>query len=249
MIRLVLENEKRFELHGAFAHASKRIRADSAAAEEVYQQAVAGASSLDAAVSAGARVMFAADLLSFIHERLKVYLRERARGMISSISNGQREAHTNDDLLMIVRRVEALGSFLDTDDGRNLLAGYKRAANIVRAEEKKEKGTDFSGAYDPRCSRSTKKRRSPAPCRPRNAAAAAIAREDFAAAMAALSHLRAPVDTFFEKVTVNDADPAKRLNRLRLLNACAAPSTRSRTSRRSADSGVRAAGNHAQSDP
>ena len=192
---------------------------NSAAAEEVYQQAVAGASSMDAAVSAGARVMFAVDLLSFIHERLKVYLRDKgARHDLINSALGAGGA--SDDLLMIVRRVEALGSFLDTDDGKNLLAGYKRAANIVRAEEKKEKGADFSGAYDPALfALEEEKALAAALQAAQSQAAAAIANEDFAAAMAALSHLRAPVDAFFEKVTVNDADPAKRLNRLRLLNA------------------------------
>ncbi|MBX9759563.1 MAG: glycine--tRNA ligase subunit beta, partial [Beijerinckiaceae bacterium] len=225
VIRLVLENEKRVGLHIAFAHASRRVRADSPIAEEVYQQAVANASSLDAAVSAGARVIFAADLLSFIHERLKVYLRDKGarHDLIDSAlgaSAADGSASGNDDLLMVVRRVEALGSFLDTDDGKNLLAGYKRAANIVRAEEKKEKGADFSGAYDAALfALDEEKALAAALEAAQSAAAAAIAREDFAAAMGALSHMRAPVDAFFEKVTVNDADPAKRLNRLRLLNA------------------------------
>ena len=219
VIRLVLENEKRIGLHGAFAHASRRVRADSALAEEMYQQAVANASSMDAAVSAGARVMFAADLLSFIHERLKVYLRDKgARHDLINSALGAGGA--SDDLLMIVRRVEALGSFLDTDDGKNLLAGYKRAANIVRAEEKKEKGADFSGAYDSALfALEEEKALAAALETAQTQAAAAIAREDFAAAMGALSKLRAPVDAFFEKVTVNDPDTDKRRNRLQLLNA------------------------------
>jgi glycyl-tRNA synthetase beta chain len=119
---------------------------------------------------------------------------------------------------MIVRRVEALGAFLSTDDGKNLLAGYKRAANIVRAEEKKEKGASFDGAHDPALFElDEEKALAAALFGASTQSAAAIAREDFAGAMSALAQLRAPVDAFFEKVTVNDADPAKRLNRLRLL--------------------------------
>ena len=121
----------------------------------------------------------------------------------------RRRRARNDDLLMVVRRVEALGSFLDTDDGKNLLAGYKRAANIVRAEEKKEKGADFSGAYDAALfALDEEKALAAALETAQSEAAAAIAREDFAGAMSALSKLRAPVDAFFEKVTVNDPNPA-----------------------------------------
>ncbi len=202
------------------------------------------------------------DLLSFIHDRLKVYLRDKGArhdlidaalgatplpragegGLRSKTGEGAAASATSpekpssdpaapghllphagegsDDLLMIVRRVEALGLFLETDDGKNLLAGYKRAANIVRAEEKKEKGASFDGAYESaQLVLYEEKALAVALEGAASAAAAAIAREDFAAAMSALSHLRAPVDAFFDKVTVNDPDPALRLNRLRLLNA------------------------------
>src|SRR5690606_5127218 len=123
---------------------------------------------------------------------------------------GEGSAASNDDLLMVVRRVEALGSFLDTDDGKNLLAGYKRAANIVRAEEKKEKGADFGVAYDAGAfALDEEKALAAALEAAKTEAASAIAREDFAGAMSALSKLRAPVDAFFDKVTVNDPDNAK----------------------------------------
>lgn len=133
----------------------------------------------------------------------------------------QDEGDTNSDLLMIVRRVEALGGFLETDDGKNLLAGYKRAANIVRAEEKKDKDASaynepyVAGADTPDAERKLAAAIDSAS----QAAAGAIAGEDFAGAMHALSQLRGPVDRFFEDVTVNDPDGQKRLNRLRLLNA------------------------------
>ncbi len=124
-----------------------------------------------------------------------------------------------DDLLMIVRRVEALGKFLDTEDGTNLLAGYRRAANILRIEEKKD-----SVAYDTAPEIQHLKQVEElalweALVLAGQAAQEAVAREDFAGAMLALSHLREPVDAFFEKVTVNADDPALRANRLKLLNA------------------------------
>ena len=127
----------------------------------------------------------------------------------------------NDDLLMIVRRVEALGAFLDTDDGKNLLAGYKRAANIVRAEEKKDKDASaYNEAYGAGADApAEEKALADAIAVATQAAADAVAAEKFGDAMGALSRLRDPVDRFFDKVTVNDPDAGKRLNRLRLLNA------------------------------
>ncbi|MBM3608759.1 MAG: glycine--tRNA ligase subunit beta, partial [Alphaproteobacteria bacterium] len=129
---------------------------------------------------------------------------------------------TNDDLLDITRRVEALGAFLETDDGKNLLAGYKRAANILRAEERKEKdgAAAFDEAYAGAANAPDAEKALAAAIASAGAQAqAAIAKEDFTAAMQALSQLRAPVDRFFEDVTVNDPDAVVRLNRLRLLNA------------------------------
>ena len=127
-----------------------------------------------------------------------------------------------DALLMIVRRVEALGSFLDTEDGRNLLAGYKRSANILRIEEKKD-GTAYAGDPDLTIIQDQglieEKALVVALAQVRPEAEAALEGEDFAGAMRALSRLRGPVDAFFDKVTVNAEDPALRANRLKLLNA------------------------------
>lgn len=127
-----------------------------------------------------------------------------------------------DDLLMIVRRVEALGRFLDTEDGRNLLAGYRRAANIVRIEEKKD-GRAYDGPPDLQLiaerGQIEEKALAVALDQARREASEAVGREDFEGAMLALSHLRAPVDAFFDKVTVNTDDAALRDNRLKLLNA------------------------------
>jgi len=161
-------------------------------------------------------------LLAFFHDRLKVYLRDKgARHDLIDAVLAMGGGSANDDLLMIVRRVEALGKFLETEDGRNLLAGYKRAANIIRAEEKKEKDASaFDAAYTPDADApDAEKALASATATASGEAASAVSREDFEGAMSALSKLRAPVDAFFTDVTVNDADPAKRLNRLRLLNA------------------------------
>ena len=120
---------------------------------------------------------------------------------------------------MIVRRVEALGRFLDTEDGRNLLAGYRRAANILRIEEKKDaKAYDTAPDIHP-LTQPEELALWEALVAEGEAAREAVAREDFEGAMLALSRLRPPVDAFFDKVTVNADDPALRQNRLKLLNA------------------------------
>jgi glycyl-tRNA synthetase beta chain len=134
---------------------------------------------------------------------------------------GQRDGSTemsssSDDLLSIVRRVEALGAFLDTEDGRNLLAGTRRAANILAAEEKKK--TRIAGSVDPALFADPAERALfDAVNRAESKAAQAIHDEDFSAAMRGLSALREPVDAFFEKVLVNVEDDAVRANRLALL--------------------------------
>ena len=121
-------------------------------------------------------------------------------------------------LISIVDRVDALGKFLDTDDGRNLLAGYKRATNILRIEEKRDSAT-FAGAPEGGLYRDAEERElAKAIDVAKTEAATAVAREDFAAAMSAMAKLRPHVDAFFEKVTVNTDDKAARANRLKLLN-------------------------------
>ncbi|RWK57948.1 glycine--tRNA ligase subunit beta [Mesorhizobium sp.] len=125
-------------------------------------------------------------------------------------------SRSNDDLLQIVRRVKALGSFLDTEDGRNLLAGTKRAANILTAEEKKK--TTIAENVEPALFREdAEKSLFAAVNQAEKEAGQAIHNEDFSAAMLALSALREPVDSFFERVLVNDEDQAVRANRLALL--------------------------------
>ncbi|AMB46242.1 glycine--tRNA ligase subunit beta [Methylobacterium sp. AMS5] len=160
-----------------------------------------------------------ADLLAFFADRLKVYLRDQ--GARHDLIDAVFALPGQDDLLLVVRRVEALGAFLSTDDGKNLLAGFKRAANILRIEEKKD-GRAYDEAPDAALAASgepEERALGEALAAARHEASAAVAAEDFAGAMRALSRLRAPVDAFFEKVTVNADDPALRQNRLLLLNA------------------------------
>ncbi|MGJ4995534.1 glycine--tRNA ligase subunit beta [Bradyrhizobium sp. HKCCYLS3077] len=157
-----------------------------------------------------------ADLLSFFADRLKVQLREQ--GARHDLVDAVFALGGQDDLLMVVRRVEALGKFLDSDDGKNLLAGTKRASNILAIEEKKDK-RKFEGAADAALYKlDEEKALAKAIGEVAAEAGAAVAKEDFAAAMSAMAKLRPAVDAFFDKVKVNDDDAAIRENRLKLLN-------------------------------
>jgi glycyl-tRNA synthetase beta chain len=156
------------------------------------------------------------DLLSFFADRLKVQLREQ--GARHDLVDAVFALEGQDDLLLIVHRVEALGKFLDTDDGKNLLAGFKRAANILRIEEKKD-NKSHTGAPDATLlSQAEEKALAAAIDAAKAEAGKAVAAEDFAAAMSAMAKLRPHVDAFFDKVTVNVDDKALRENRLKLLN-------------------------------
>jgi glycyl-tRNA synthetase beta chain len=156
------------------------------------------------------------DLLAFFADRLKVQLRDQ--GARHDLVDAVFSLAGQDDLVMIVRRVDALGKFLDSEDGRNLLAGSKRGANILRIEEKRD-GTTFAGAPDPQLYAQAEERGlAEAIDVAKRDASAAVAREDFEAAMRAMAKLRPHVDAFFDKVTVNTDDKAMRANRLRLLN-------------------------------
>jgi glycyl-tRNA synthetase beta chain len=157
----------------------------------------------------------AQSLLAFFADRLKVHLREQGarHDLVDAVY-----ALGGDDLLMIVRRVDALGRFLDTEDGEHLLIGAKRAINILRIEEKKDNVT-YDQPPDPDLlKRPEEKALAKAVDQVEKEAAAAVAREDFEAAMAAMAKLRAPVDAFFDFVTVNTQEADLRANRLRLLN-------------------------------
>jgi len=154
-------------------------------------------------------------LLSFFADRLKVHLRDQGarHDLVDAVF-----ALGGDDLLIIVRRVEALGRFLDTEDGEHLLIGAARAINILRIEEKKDSRT-YDESPDPTLfKRPEEKALAKAVDAVEKGSAAAITREDFEAAMAEMAKLRTPVDEFFDHVTVNATDPGLRANRLRLLN-------------------------------
>lgn len=154
-----------------------------------------------------------ADLLSFFHDRLKVYLRDQGarHELIDAVLTADA-----DDLLMVARRVEALTAFITSEDGKNLLAGTKRATQLLAAEEKK--GTVIADGVSPALLKlDAEKELFTAISGASKEAADAVAGEDFRSAMAALSKLRGPVDRFFEEVLVNDEDAAIRANRLALL--------------------------------
>src|SRR5580658_2410746 len=184
-----------------------------------------------------------ADLLVFFADRLKVQLREQgarhdlvdavfalqeagsAEGA-TGMKNGQAPSaegatgtkNGQDDLVLIVRRVEALGAFLDSEDGKNLLAGYKRAANILRIEEKRD-GATFDGSPDPALYQQVEERELGRAIElNKTLASDAVAMEDFTTAMRAMAKLRPHVDAFFDKVTVNTDEKPVRANRLKILN-------------------------------
>ncbi len=202
IIRIILENDLRLRI----AAATQAARAGYANLKSVPDDLIQS-------------------VLGFFADRLKVYLRDKGarHDLIDAVFAAPGPGGTNDDLLLIVRRVEALGAFLESDDGRNLLAGYRRAANILRAEEKKAGAAEAKSYAEPFASGKLALPEEKALAESLGIAVAdaerAIAAEDFAGAMRALSQLRAPVDAFFDKVTVNADDPALRLNRLRLLSA------------------------------
>jgi glycyl-tRNA synthetase beta chain len=156
------------------------------------------------------------DLLAFFADRLKVQLHDK--GARHDLVDAVFALGGQDDLLLIVRRIEALGKFLDTDDGKNLLAGVKRASNILRIEEKKD-NKSYSGAPDAKQFKDAEEKAlADAVTIAKRDASTAIAKEDFAAAMTAVAKLRPKVDAFFDKVTVNVDTKALRENRLKLLN-------------------------------
>ncbi|MET4276074.1 MULTISPECIES: glycine--tRNA ligase subunit beta [unclassified Bradyrhizobium] len=159
------------------------------------------------------------DLMVFFEDRLKVQLRDqKARyDLVDAVLNTGSLVQGH-PIVAVVRRVEALGKFLDTDDGKNLLAGTKRASNILSIEERKDKRL-FDGAPDASLyALSEEKALAQAIDEVTDEARTAVAKEDFAAAMSAMAKLRPPVDAFFEKVRVNDEDAKVRENRLKLLN-------------------------------
>jgi glycyl-tRNA synthetase beta chain len=202
VIKIILENKLRIDLTGLLLrHIDRFANHDSAATTF--------------------------DLIEFIGDRLKVQLREQGsqHDLVDAVfRQGIQKAQMMPgmgnvrDLYLIVGQIEALGKFLDTDDGKNLLAGIKRAANILRIEEKKDNAS-YTGVPDAGLlSQPEEKELARAIGVAKAEADQAVKREDFAAAMTAMSKLRPHVDAFFDKVTVNIDDRNLRANRLRLLN-------------------------------
>jgi glycyl-tRNA synthetase beta chain len=197
VIRLVLENGLRLQLSKIFSDAAFNF----------------------AFSDAGTTVPASADhfgLLEFFADRLKVYLREQ--GVRHDLITAVFALSGEDDLVRLLDRVKALQSFLDTEDGANLLAAYKRATNIVRIEEKKD-GVSYDGAADPELLRLEEEKVLHARLGDALAEAEVAVRDErFTDAMSALAALRRPVDAFFDHVTVNADEAELRRNRLLLLS-------------------------------
>jgi glycyl-tRNA synthetase beta chain len=197
VIRLILENGLRLKLRDVFGFAYSGFY-DQGGFEQNQPKAVI------------------AQLLEFFADRLKVALREQ--GVRHDLIAAVFALGDEDDLVRLVARVKALQDLVDSDPGANLLAAYRRASNIVRIEEKKD-GATYDGAADPaKFAQDEEKKLFAALDKESQAARKRTANEEFVAAMGSLSNLRAPIDDFFDRVTVNDPDPALRSNRLRLLS-------------------------------
>lgn len=195
VIRLIVENKLRLPLTKVFAAAQAEYTGVTAAA-------VAG------------------DLLDFFGERLKVVLRDQ--GVRHDLITAVMARGGEDDLVRLLARVEALGSFLASDDGANLLVAFRRAANIVRIEEKKDKRA-YEGAVQSAALKQPEEKTLFSHLGDASKGAQnALSSEDFTAAMAAMARLRQPVDAFFDEVTVNAEDAVLRENRLQLLSAIGA---------------------------
>jgi len=196
-IRLIVENKLRLPLNVVMSAALRGLSA--------------GCKSADSD-----RAAVGQELLDFFADRMKVALKEK--GVRHDLIAAVFALGGEDDLMRLLARVDALATFLAGEDGANLLTAQKRAANILRIEEKKD-GKSYVAAPDASLLKLPEEQALHAALTKAAAKARdAVGHEDFTAAMAAMSELRRPVDAFFDKVTVNDADPALRANRLKLLS-------------------------------
>jgi glycyl-tRNA synthetase beta chain len=228
VIRIALENGLRFALTDLAAHAIDHARpgappplpqhSDLVVAEQVaalHEQYVAEAAD-GAGGAGGASDEVAASLLGFFHDRLKVHLRDA--GIRHDVIDACLAMPGNDDLTLLVKRAEALAAFLATDDGENLVQGFKRANNILIQAEEKD-GVEYSFGADPKFAEDATETALFAALDAAEAAIApAMQAEDFPAAMAAMAAMRAPIDAFFEAVQVNSPNEIVRRNRLNLLS-------------------------------
>jgi glycyl-tRNA synthetase beta chain len=216
VIRIILTNGLRLNLAEMFGTATEGyLDQGKSFMRSFLDKAGAGQDDLGA-LKASYDAMTGSDLRDFFADRLKVQLREQ--GARHDLADAVLSLPGENDLVAIVRSVEALAQFLDTEDGKNLLAGTRRAANILRIEEKKD-GKSYNADPDPALLKEPEEQAlAQAVDRAAQEAMACVGQEDFAAAMSAMAKLRPAVDAFFEKVTVNAEDPALRANRLSLLN-------------------------------
>ncbi|MEI9804002.1 MAG: glycine--tRNA ligase subunit beta [Pseudolabrys sp.] len=212
VIRIILDNQLRLKLLNIVA---THYGVMAGLVPAIHALATKKKKDVDARVKPGHDGV-GGELLSFFADRLKVQLREQ--GARHDLVDAVFALEGQDDLLMIVRRVEALGKFLDTDDGKNLLAGVKRASNILRIEEKKEVTIYAGGPNRDLYKLPEEETLADEINRAKIATKRAIENEDFEGAMGHLARLRPFVDAFFDKVTVNADDKALRENRLKLLN-------------------------------
>lgn len=156
------------------------------------------------------------DLLSFFHERLKVHL--KGEGIRHDVIDAVLAMPGSDDLTLVVKRAEALSDFLKTEDGENLIQGFKRANNILTQAEEKD-GVEYSFGADAKFAESEEEKALFAALdAAEETIAPAMEAEDFAAAMSAMARLRAPIDAFFEAVQINSDNEVIRRNRLNLLS-------------------------------
>jgi glycyl-tRNA synthetase beta chain len=214
IIKILLENVVRIRLQSFFFQTLDTFEITRAMPEAKWPSGIDNLPVIQQRIEM--RKIVAAELLEFFADRLKVQLREQ--GARHDLVDAVFALEGQDDLLMIVRRVEALGKFLDTDDGKNLLAGYKRATNIIRIEEKKDNKPYTDAPNRDLYKLPEEEALAYEISRAKIAAQRAIEAEDFEGAMSHMARLRPHVDAFFEKVTVNVDDKTLRENRLKLLN-------------------------------
>ncbi|WP_397544908.1 glycine--tRNA ligase subunit beta [Roseicitreum antarcticum] len=205
VIRLVLGNGVRYSLLNYIEPAMRRAMAASAPERDLSLSL----KELDDRVSI-------VNLIDFLHDRLKVYLRDQ--GIRHDVIDACLAMPGNDDLTLLVKRAEALAAFLKTDDGTNLLQGFKRANNILSQAEAKD-GVEYSFGPDPKLTEDPAENAVFAALdAAEEAITPAMQAEDFGAAMRAMAALRGPIDGFFEAVQVNSENPIIRRNRLNLLH-------------------------------
>jgi glycyl-tRNA synthetase beta chain len=221
MIRILISNDIRLHLWNAFSTSTLIYRQSGnakviAGIDAWMKKDDDSHESVRDTLERVSRGLGASGLRDFFADRLKVQLREQ--GARHDLVDAVFSLGGQDDLLMVVRRVEALGKFLDSEDGKNLLAGVKRASNILAIEEKRDKRT-FDGEPNPALYGLAEERAlADAIDLVKVEASVAVMNEDFASAMSFMARLRPAVDAFFEHVKVNDDDPKVRENRLKLLN-------------------------------